>query len=44
MSAWLVALVGTIYSANNFIRAGYRLFEPECRWAFESSLYWKKQL
>lgn len=34
----------TVYSANNFIRAGYRLFEPETRWAFESSLYWKKAI
>jgi GNAT superfamily N-acetyltransferase len=34
----------TVFSANNFIRAGYRLFEPETRWAFETSLYWKKQL
>jgi GNAT superfamily N-acetyltransferase len=34
----------TVFSANNFIRAGYRLFEPEIRWAFESSMYWKKTL
>lgn len=33
-----------LQSANNFIRAGYRLFEPECPWAFEYSLYWRKQL
>jgi len=31
-------------SANNFIRAGYRLFEPEKRWAFADSLYWRKDL
>jgi GNAT superfamily N-acetyltransferase len=34
----------TVYSANNFIRAGFKLFEPETRWAFENSLYWKKAL
>lgn len=34
----------TIYSANNFIRSGYMLFEPKERWAFESSLYWRKSL
>ena len=34
----------TIYSANNFIRAGYKLFEPKERWAFQTSLYWKKEL
>jgi len=33
-----------LHSANNFIRAGYRLFEPKERWAFERSLYWKKTL
>lgn len=35
---------GTIYSANNFIRAGYKLFEPRERWAFENSLYWCKSI
>jgi GNAT superfamily N-acetyltransferase len=34
----------TVYSANNFIRAGFKLFDPEIRWAFENSLYWKKAL
>jgi Acetyltransferase (GNAT) family len=31
-------------SANNFIRAGYRLFEPERRWAWSNSLYWRKAI
>jgi GNAT superfamily N-acetyltransferase len=31
-------------SANNFIRAGYRLFEPQVPWAWAHSLYWRKQL
>jgi GNAT superfamily N-acetyltransferase len=34
----------TVYSANNFIRAGFRMFEPETRWAFENSMYWKKTI
>lgn len=33
-----------IPSANNFIKAGYRLFEPSYRWAFSGSLYWRKDL
>jgi GNAT superfamily N-acetyltransferase len=31
-------------SANNFIQAGYHLFEPATRWAFADSLYWRKML
>lgn len=31
-------------SANNFIRAGYRLFEPQVPWAWAHSLYWRKNL
>jgi GNAT superfamily N-acetyltransferase len=32
-------------SANNMIKAGYRLFEPPYgKWAFERSLYWTKEL
>lgn len=33
-----------LQSSNNFIRAGYRLFDPGFPWAFEHSLYWKKEL
>jgi GNAT superfamily N-acetyltransferase len=32
------------HSANNFIRAGYRLFDPAFPWAFSNSLYWRKAL
>lgn len=32
------------HSANNFIKAGYRLYEPEQPWAFAHSLYWIKTL
>lgn len=31
-------------SANNFIRAGYRLYVPEFPWAFPHTLYWRKRL
>jgi GNAT superfamily N-acetyltransferase len=31
-------------SANNFIRAGYRLFEPHVPWAWPHTLYWRKRL
>jgi hypothetical protein len=29
-------------SANNFIRAGYRLYQPQYPWAFPDTLYWRK--
>ncbi|MBR0688978.1 GNAT family N-acetyltransferase [Bradyrhizobium manausense] len=32
------------FSANNFIRAGYRLYEPEVPWAWSHTLYWRKSL
>jgi GNAT superfamily N-acetyltransferase len=31
-------------SANNFISAGYRLFDPRTRWSWANSLYWRKLL
>jgi GNAT superfamily N-acetyltransferase len=31
-----------ITSANNFIRAGYRLYQPQIPWAWPNSLYWRK--
>ncbi|MCC8943744.1 GNAT family N-acetyltransferase [Bradyrhizobium sp. Arg62] len=33
-----------IFSANNFIRQGYRLFEPVSPWAWQHTLYWRKEL
>jgi Phage terminase large subunit len=33
-----------ISSANNFIRAGYRLFRPQVPWAWPNTLYWRKLL
>jgi GNAT superfamily N-acetyltransferase len=31
-----------IASANNFIRAGYRLYQPQIPWGLSNSLYWRK--
>jgi len=31
-------------SANNFIRAGYRLFQPSIPWAWPNTLYWRKPI
>jgi len=31
-------------SANNFIRAGYRLYRPEYPWAYSNTLYWRKMI
>jgi GNAT superfamily N-acetyltransferase len=31
-----------VASANNFIRAGYRLYEPQHPWAWPNTLYWRK--
>jgi GNAT superfamily N-acetyltransferase len=33
---------GNVVSANNFIRCGYVLFQPERPWAWGDSLYWRK--
>jgi hypothetical protein len=33
-----------VVSANNFIRAGYRMFGPAYPWAFPDTLYWRKKI
>jgi hypothetical protein len=33
-----------IPSANNFIRAGYRLYRPEVPWGWPHTLYWRKPI
>ena len=33
-----------LISANNFIRAGYRLYRPEYPWGWPNTLYWHKSL
>lgn len=40
---WLVSdTTGNVASANNFIRAGYLMYQPQCPWAFPNTLYWRK--
>jgi len=31
-------------SANNFIRGGYRLYQPHFPWAWPNTLYWRKSI
>ncbi len=31
-----------LISANNFIKAGYRLYHPRCPWGWQNTLYWRK--
>jgi hypothetical protein len=31
-----------LVSANNFIRAGYRLYQPQFPWGWSNTLYWQK--
>jgi hypothetical protein len=31
-------------STNNFIRAGYRLYQPQYPWAWPNTLYWRKSI
>jgi len=31
-----------LISANNFIRAGYRLYQPERPWGWANTLYWRR--
>jgi GNAT superfamily N-acetyltransferase len=33
-----------IASANNFIRADYRLYHPKCPWGWPNTLYWRKTI
>jgi GNAT superfamily N-acetyltransferase len=33
-----------LVSANNFIRAGYRLYQPQYPWAYPHTLYWWKSI
>jgi GNAT superfamily N-acetyltransferase len=34
----------TPFSANNFIKAGFKIYEPKWPWAFRNSIYWIKDL
>ena len=31
-------------SANNFIKAGYRLYQPQRPWGWSQTLYWRKRI
>jgi len=33
-----------LVSANNFIRAGYQLYQPHHPWAWPNTLYWRKPI
>lgn len=42
---WIVSdTTDNIVSANNFIRAGYRLYQPQDPWGWPQTLYWLKTL
>jgi hypothetical protein len=46
-SGWGSIVSGTtdnLASANNFIRAGYRLYQPQFPWAWPNTLYWRKSI
>jgi hypothetical protein len=43
--SWIVSdTTENLVSANNFIRAGYRLYRPEEPWGWPHTLYWRKQI
>ena len=45
---WMELIVSdttdNVSSANNFIRAGYRLYRPHTPWAWPDTLYWRKPI
>jgi predicted acetyltransferase len=44
---WSVVVTDThenLASANSLIACGFRLYAPDTKWSFETSLYWRKQL
>jgi hypothetical protein len=43
--SWIVSdTTDNLCSANNFIRAGYRLYRPRYPWAWPNTLYWRKSI
>lgn len=45
LNGWCSVISDTtdnLSSANNFIRAGYRLYRPQIPWAWPNTLYWRK--
>ena len=42
---WIISdTTNNLVSANNFIRAGYRLYRPQDPWAWPNTLYWRKSI
>jgi phage terminase large subunit len=42
---WIVSdTTDNLASANNFIQAGYRLYQPQYPWAWPNTLYWRKSI
>jgi GNAT superfamily N-acetyltransferase len=42
---WILSdTTDNLVSANNFIRAGYRLYQPQLPWGWANTLYWRKSV
>jgi GNAT superfamily N-acetyltransferase len=42
---WIVSdTTNNLASANNFIRGGYQLYQPQYPWAWPNTLYWRKSI
>lgn len=42
---WIISdTTDNVFSANNFIRMGYRLFRPPSPWGWPRTLYWQKEI
>ncbi|MDB5608718.1 MAG: family acetyltransferase [Bradyrhizobium sp.] len=42
---WIISdTTDNVASANNFIRAGYWLYEPQSPWGWPRTLYWRKSI
>jgi len=42
---WIVSdTTDNLASANNFIKAGYRLYQPQHPWGWPRTLYWRKSI
>jgi len=42
---WIISdTTNNLASANNFIRGGYQLYQPQYPWAWPNTLYWRKSV
>jgi len=42
---WIISdTTDNLASANNFIKAGYRLYQPQHPWGWPRTLYWRKSM